>query len=390
MKDKYDVVVVGAGPAGSSCAKHCAENGLSVIVLEKRPEVGAPKRCGEGLSDNAVKRLGLNIPKNCIRQKIHGAHIYAPNGKKIKIKYKGSDGYILERKMFDKWLAEEAARAGARIKTKANVTYLIREKNNICGVVAETMEGRKEIKANVVVAADGVESEIAKKAGLYKAKNPSVVDSGFQYEMCGIDVKHPDAIELFVGSEIAPRGYVWIFPKGKDVANVGIGILGTNTETAKKYLDEYIEKDDNLNRGSIIEVNAGCVPVGGFLKNMVADGLVAVGDAANQVNPLHGGGIAEGITAGRIAADVIKKAHDKKDFSAKTLSEYNKRWWKERGNKLQKVEKVREMFEKMSDEQMNRLADALEGEDLYDFAHGNNVIKLAKTMLKYGTKGWFA
>ncbi|MBI5347175.1 MAG: NAD(P)/FAD-dependent oxidoreductase [Candidatus Aenigmarchaeota archaeon] len=385
---KYDVVVVGAGPAGSSVAKRCAQHSLSVLVAEKRQEVGVYKRCGEGLSNNAVKRLGLKIPKNCIRQKIRGAHIYAPNGKCVEIEYKGSEGYVLERKMFDKWLAEEAVRAGATIRAKTNAVELLKDGRKISGILASTMEGMESIEANVVVAADGVESEMARKAGLYKAKNPMLVDSGFQYEMCGIDIE-PNVIELFVGNEIASRGYCWIFPKGKDVANVGVGILGNSTQTAKHYLDRFIESKENLRKGSVLEVNAGCVPVGGFLKNMVSNGLVAVGDAANQVNPLHGGGIAESITAGIIAGNVIKKAHDKRDFTARILSEYNNIWWKERGNSLKKVEKVREMFEKMSDEKMNRLADVLQGEDLYDLAHGKNIIKLAKILVKYKAKAFF-
>ncbi len=377
-----DVIVVGAGPAGCSTAERCAKHGLDVLVVEKRQEIGAPKRCGEGLSDNAVKRLGLKIPAACIRQKIKGANIYAPNGKCVEIKYRGSDGYIIERKMFDKWLAEQAVRQGAMIITKCSAADIVKENGAVKGIVADTMDGRETMQTNIVVAADGVESQIAKKAGLYKAKTPALVDSGFQYEMCGIDINH-EVIELFTGNEIAVRGYVWIFPKGRDIANVGIGIAGAHTGVAKAYLDKFIESKPWLKKGSILEVNAGCVPVGGFLKNMVANGLVAVGDAANQVNPLHGGGIAESITAGRIAGDIIKKAHDKKDFSVRTLSEYNKRWWKERGNSLAKVEKVREIFEKMTDEQMNMLANELEGENLYNLAHGKNVLKIAKLMVKY-------
>jgi len=134
-------------------------------------------------------------------------------------------------------------------------------------------------------------------------------------------------------------------------------------------------------------MNAGCVPVGGLMKNMVADGMLGVGDAVNQVNPIHGGGIAESITAGRIAGGVIAKAIAAKDCSAKALGEYNKIWWKERGDGLVKVEKVREAFEQMSDDQMNDLIDVLSGEDLVGFSKGTNLPKLAKVLIKYKMKG---
>jgi digeranylgeranylglycerophospholipid reductase len=180
---------------------------------------------------------------------------------------------------------------------------------------------------------------------------------------------------------------VWVFPKGKDIANVGIGISGIGYEkTAKQYLDNFILSKPELNKGSIIEVKGGCIPVGGFLDNMVSNGLVGVGDAVNQVNPIHGGGIAESIKAGRIAADVIAKVVKKNDVSAKALSEYNKIWWKECGERLKKVEKIREMFEKMSDDEMNDLAEVLSGQDLVDLTHGKNYTKLAKLYMKYKAK----
>jgi len=390
IKDEYDIIVVGGGPAGSSAAEACAKNGLSVLLLEKRAEIGAPKRCGEGLSDNSVKALKLKIPKNCIRQNINGAYIYAPNGKDIKIQFKGSQGYIVERKMFDKWLAENASRAGAKIITKADVYDLIIEniagKDFVKGVKVNIMGKEYAIKSKIVVAADGVESLTMRKAGIRSNKNPKLVDSGFQYEMCNIKLRDSHMIELYLGNKIARRGYVWIFPKGKNIANVGIGILGSGCEkTAKQYLDEFIESKNELKKGSILEVNAGCVPVGGLMKNMVGNGIVGVGDAVNQVNPIHGGGIAESIFSGRIAGEVITKAIKKGDYSEKFLSEYNKIWWKKRGKRLENIEKIREAFENMSDENMNDLSGILRGEDLTDFTRGNYA-KLAKIMIKYKIK----
>lgn len=403
LKDNYDVIVVGCGPAGSSVAKTCAENGLSVVVFDRSQEIGVWKRCGEGLSANSVKRLKLKIPSRCIAQTISGAYVYAPDSKEVKIKFRGTEGFILERKVFDKWLAAEAAKAGAEIYCKTYVYDLIKgsakrsESNGIakqifaddytCGVKVETVDGKFNIFGKIVVAADGVESLILRKAGIRSSKFPALVDSGFQYEMAGITLRDPHMTELFFGNKIAPRGYCWIFPKGKDIANVGIGISGAHQEKrAKDYLDDFIESRKELRNGSIIEVNGGSIPVGGFMKNMVADGILGVGDAVNQVNPIHGGGLSESITAGRIAARVIKEAIDEGDYSAKFLDRYNKMWWKERGKHLANVEKVRRAFENMNDDQLNDLADVLSGEDLIDFAHGKTA-KLIKILLKFKMKG---
>jgi len=388
LNENYDVIVVGSGPAGASTAKECAKRGLNVLVLDRNNEIGTPKRCGEGLSDNSVRLLKLDMPSRCIAQKIDGAIVYAPNGKKIEIKFEGAKGYVLERKMFDKWLAVEAARAGATVIAKSEVTDVLKNGDFVSGVKANILGEEKEINSKIVVAADGVESVVMRKAGLKTNKNPMFVDSGFQYEMVGIDLEDPHMIVLYFGNKIAPRGYVWVFPKGNDVANVGIGIGGTHggVKAAKHYLDEWIKQHPEINKGSIVEVNGGCIPVGGLMKNMVGNGILGIGDAVNQVNPIHGGGIAESIKASKIAGDVIKEALELGDVSSETLSKYNNRWWKEHGKRLKNVEKVREFFEKLSDEEMNDLADVLSGEDLADLAHGRGLARVIKIYMKFKAK----
>lgn len=389
IDSEYDVIVVGCGPAGSSTARYCAKHGLKTLALDRNLEIGTPVHCGEGLSDNSVRTLKLDLPSNVIAQKVKGAVAYAPNGNRIPMSFMGTNGYVLERKMFDKWLAMEAGRAGAMTVPKSNVTDVIIENGFLKGVKANVIGQETEIRSKMVVAADGVESLIARKAGIKGGKNPMFVDSGFQYEMANLDLEEPDMIILYFGNKIAPRGYVWIFPKGKDVANVGIGIAGNlgGEMTAKKYLDDWISKNPAVRKGNILEVNGGCIPVGNFLKNMVMNGCLGVGDSVNQVNPIHGGGIAESIKAARIAGDVIARAIKGNDVSSRNLDEYNKRWWKERGNSLKKVEKVREMFEKMNDDELNDLGDVLSGEDLVDLAHGKNYAKVAKMYAKLKMKG---
>ena len=332
-----------------------------------------------------MKALGLKIPQRCICRRINGSVVFAPNGKKINIEFVGTSGMVLERKVFDKWLASEASRAGAEVAAKSGVYDIIKSNGYVAGVAANIMGEKKEIRSKVVVAADGAESLVMRRAGLRTAKKPGLVDSGFQYEM-QTRLEYPDKIVLYFGNNITKRGYVWIFPKAKDVANIGIGMTGLGAEkTAKQYLDEFIASRGI--KGSILEVNAGCIPVGGFMENMVGSGILGVGDAVSQVNPIHGGGIAESIFAGRIAGDVISNAIKHGDVSERMLSEYNKRWWEERGARLRDIEKVRELFEKMSDDELNDLANVLGGEDLVDFAKGRNYAKLAKLYIKFKAKG---
>lgn len=382
IKDSYDVIIAGAGPGGSSAAKNLAELGHSVLLLEKRQEIGAPKRCGEGLTMNTVAIIG-QIPQNCIAQKIDGAILYAPNGNSVPVDMGAEGGFVVERKVFDKWLAYRAARAGATIVAHAEVTDVLKKDGMVCGVKA-LIGGEKEmeIACKVLIAADGVESTVARKAGLDTANKLVNVDSGYQYEMAAVKLQTDKRIILYFGNDIAPRGYLWIFPKGPDIANVGIG-TAMSERPAKWYLDKFIDGHPEIfGKAGIIEANSGGIPVGGFLQNMVSDGLVVVGDAAHQVNPIHGGGMKEATMAGEMAAKVISKAIKNGDVSAKSLSEYNRIWWKERGEKLKKVEKLRQVVEKLSDDDFNMVSKSLTSDVVIGLTRGSKMFSLAKILMK--------
>jgi digeranylgeranylglycerophospholipid reductase len=373
-----DVGIIGAGPAGTCCAKKLAENGFSVKVFEKRAEIGSPKRCGEGLSEASQNVVG-KIPDRCIAQKMRGARVYAPDGRYLDaILTEG--GFILERKVFDKWLAEEAVKAGAAIQANTYISSLIKDdRGYFTGVKGEFMGNEFEEKARVVVCAAGAETAIRNQAlGVFSKIN--LIDSCIQYEMTNVDMI-PDLIHIYLSSVLAPRGYVWVFPKGEHRANVGLGIVPQDKKPTA-YMQEFFKEHPEISKGSIIEVNAGCVPVGGLVKDMVTNGFVLCGEAANHVNPIHGGGIKEAVISGQMAADVIMDCIKKNDVSKTALSKYNETWWEERGNHLKRVEKLREVLEKLSDQDLNDLVDALKPEDIIEFARGSKLSILAKVLMR--------
>src|SRR5512138_642655 len=158
-----DAVIIGAGPAGTTCAKKLSEAGFSVKIYEKRAEIGSPKRCGEGLSEASQQLIG-KIPDRCIAQKMRGARLYSPDGRYLDaILTEG--GFVLERKVFDKWLAEEAVKAGAALQANSFVSELLKDaKGNFTGLKGEFLGNTFEEKARVVICATGAESPIRNQA----------------------------------------------------------------------------------------------------------------------------------------------------------------------------------------------------------------------------------
>jgi digeranylgeranylglycerophospholipid reductase len=374
MKDEYDVIVIGAGPAGSTAARFAAEK-VDVLVVDKHTEIGSPKRCGEGLGITAFEEFDIPLDKRFINRGIYGAIVHAPNGRGVEVRYKDVSGYTIERKIFDKFLAAEASRRGAKILADADASLLM-EDGKVSGVRIEHQGGETDVKAKVIIAADGVDSQIAKQAGINTTIDPHDMDSCFEYEMTGIEIEMPDMIHVFMGNDLAPRGYAWIFPKDDDRANVGIGISGKEKGTAKQYLDKFVGNVPGLRDGGILEVNVGCVPVGGFLKELVRDNLMVVGDAARQVNPIHGGGIREVMRAGKLAG--IKAGNAIESGNLNILKEYETEWFSNEGKKLDRILKIRYFMEGLVDEDMNYLAGIWNGDDVVRICRGEHVVALKK------------
>ena len=362
MDRQVDVLVVGAGPTGSTAAKYAALGGAEVLLIEKRSEIGTPVRCGEGVAKRWLEEIGLTPSREFICHEVDGARIIAPDGTTLVLdetRAGNECGYILERDLFDRFLAREAAKAGSEIMIKTSAVALLQEDERVVGARCEHMGDTFDVHAKVVIGADGFESQVGRWAGLETHLRTRDIDACLQYTLVGVQ-GDPRLNDFYLGS-CAPGGYAWVFWKDKDVANVGIGVnLSKIRERAdaKKYLDRLIARTPGLARGEIVEEVAGAVSVSLPLDRTVAPGVLLAGDAARLIDPLTGGGILNGCLSGRYAGEVAADAIEGEP-TEEALRAYDTRWRARMEEELARHYLIKERLIRVDDETINKVLRAV-------------------------------
>ncbi len=356
MNSLYDIIVVGAGPAGSTAARTASENGAKVLVLEKDREVGVPVRCAEAVGEKGIKKI-VALKPEWIANSIEAVRLIAPDGSVVKVHHEDV-GFVLDRKKFDYDLAMMAAKAGSEVVTKAFVFELLKENGCVSGVKVLHMGSIKEIKARIVIAADGVESRVGRWAGLKTHLQLKDIETCAQMTLTNIDMDRRFC-DFYFSREIAPGGYLWVFPKNEHVANVGLGISGeyAHQRSPLSYLNAFVK--NKFPRASVLTTVAGGVPCAPHMKQVVANRIMLVGDAAHQSNPISGGGIVTGMLAAEIAGRVAAAAIAKKNVSEEFLSRYPKEWDKVGGQNHRKAYRLKESIYKLTDDDLNKTAAAI-------------------------------
>ncbi len=388
MKPSYDVIVVGAGPAGSVAARKAALSGLRVLLIEKRQEIGTPVRCAEAVGREATRPYIEPDPR-WIDATVDAFAIYNSCGDSVKLPPTETT-LVVNRKVFDFQLALLAARAGAEVRTSAAAGGLVMEDEAVKGVRVESLGRSETIRAALVVAADGVESQTARWAGLKTV--PPLADTflGVEFLLAGLKGRiDPQVCEYHLDQRMAPGGYLWAFPKGEDTANVGLVMPPEQAkiQSPLSFLEQFVAK--RYPESSTLAVISGGIPVTGAIKTLVTNGLVVVGDAAHQADPLTAGGINLGMFAADMAMQVAVPCVQDGDTSASRLQEYERLWQKRYGKEHRALYKIRKMVSGMSQERLDELVRQAACLPLAELSLGQVLLALLKNdpllLLEAGT-----
>ncbi len=346
----FDLIVIGAGPAGSTTARRAARRGLKVLLVDKRQELGAPIQCSGALSAHALVEAEVEPSGEFIHEAIYGFGIYNGAGESTVIDYRqlkpdkygsGPDrqplGHVVDRRRFDRHLLTLAERAGVEVWLKAEGLGYQPLEDGHCLVRLRHFNKEISLRTRVLVGADGLQSQVGKWAGLRTHIKMTELASCLQFVVDQVETD--GLLEIITGHEWAPGGYAWLFPKGHGYAEVGLGVIRTMTEqNAQQHLEHFIRHSflsKRLQYARILEVQGGGVPLAAPLRTQYAQNVILVGDAARHVNPITGGGIHTALTGGLIAGDFLADLFQNgQTASAENLAGYQERWLEKLGDKM--------------------------------------------------------
>lgn len=363
MKNKYDVIVVGAGPSGGSCARELAKKGRSVLLMEKSLELGEPNFSTAGTPNETIKEF--SIPFSVILSSWNYVYFSSKNEY---VEYKlNKSCYTLDFRALKQFLAKDAIKNGASCLVGANAAKLLRNGSNVVGVECNTVFGRKKIYADVVVDATGAGGSLASQAGLRK-KAIERYTPVIEFYMSNLNLKrNGKRIDLHFGEKYR-GGYAWIFPAGHNEGRVGLGwLLDENRGKIMPGLLDFIKSNEQTKKGEFIEVHSHFMYPNSGIKNHVVPGFIAIGDAAAQVNPLAGEGIRHCMYSGRFAAEAADRAIKTK--KQKELLMYNKLWKNYIGKKWTFSLYIQKILSKLNDREWDKLISCsrnITPEDIYN------------------------
>jgi digeranylgeranylglycerophospholipid reductase len=322
----FDILVIGGGPAGIVAALNAANGSASptVCLVDRKKEPGFPVRCGEAIGLKGFSSC-VDIDKSWIKCIINKARLVSPRG--IGITLPGNfDNYIIDREKMERDLVAQAQGKGAEFVPDTTIVTVSR---NSEGCYECRSSSGKTFKASCLILADGVESKLARGLGWKTCLQTSDVIS-CAFARMNHDNIEQDACTFFMGRSIAPGGYAWVFPRGEKTANVGLGVLGPFCRRGmpKELLLRFIQT--RFPGAEVSPMHCGGVPMGTWLKPLVKDGVMIVGDAARQVNCTSGAGLAysffSGKAAGIAAREAFVKAPRGATFDDKLLKNYQRQW----------------------------------------------------------------
>lgn len=369
------MAVIGGGPTGSQVAYRLAGMGYGVVVVEQKTKLGEPVCCTGIISQECASSFAID--ESVIWRRANSARVFSPSGKRLNLWRPEPQACIVDRPAFNVALANRAQAKGAEYLLNSCVKGIEVGDNCVSLEITNRQGGTNILPARAVVLASGSNSASVKGLGLGKVGD---FVGGVQAEVITTGV---DEVEVYLGQAIAPAFFAWLVPTSSQKALVGL----MSRRSPGLYLEKLISslRAEGKITSAPAKFSYGGIPLKP-LPRTYRDRLIVVGSAAGQVKPTTGGGIYYGLLCADIAANTLHLALACDTLSARNLSQYEREWKKKLGRELKVGYWARKLYERLSDNQVDRLFDIinsngidkvlLQANDLSFDWHGEVVLKL--------------
>lgn len=359
---KYDVLIVGAGIAGASLAWDLAGKGLKVLVVDSRPfNRFGDKPCGDAVSKAHFDDLGMPYPTgNQLENVIHGIKLYSPD-KKTEWVVKG-DGFEINSPAYVQRLVKEAMNKEVEVMDMTTAMKPIFEDGFVKGAILYDRKTNQTftVEAKITVDATGYSmsfrNKLPKELPISEELDDKDADVAYrEVTLTKDDMDDYDYLKIYITQQYSPGGYWWIFPKGKDKVNVGLGIQGgMGYPPVQSFYEKYLnEIAPEVDRSKLLVKGGALVPTRRPITTMTWNGIAVIGDSAFTVNPVHGGGKGSAMISAYCVSKSILSAFKKGDFSAPSLWDANICFIEKYGAKQAGLDIFRRFLQRLTDEDIN-------------------------------------
>ncbi|MHA1248134.1 MAG: NAD(P)/FAD-dependent oxidoreductase [Candidatus Thorarchaeota archaeon] len=326
---RYDVVVVGTGPAGLKTAEQTAARGLKTLVLEKRESV-TDSLMGELVTDKALKLLHISPDSEYVGNKFTaivgesldtGANIVV--GRSLL-----GNSYLLDEDKCQELMRDRAVADGAEFRYKARVDSVIKDGQQVVGVQYNHTE---EARGSLTVGADGSFSRVSATAGFTHPK--WLLSYGYRFKLANCKNVDPETAYFYVGRDVG-LGYLWLYPRSETEVNLGIGRVPSSKDLwyglppMMDVLRKYMKTHEETKDAKVVGVNGGVVPCAGIIPRFTDAGVALCGNSAGQVSSIVGGGVTTCLHAGTLLARHAQRMIEEDDFSRGSVYQYEKEYRK--------------------------------------------------------------
>jgi len=357
--EEVEIAIIGAGPSGLIAAREASLRGVNVVVLEEHEKIGLPCHCAGLLSIKGLREINVPCEGTYRLSMVKGARFFSPSRLSFTVEWQEPIACVVNRRLFDAYLAEEASKGGSLIKLNSKVNRAKRDGDKWI----LTINSGNSLKAKMLIDAEGAVPRIPNMVGL-KTHDGKRLLRGLQIDLSGVKADS-EYVEVHLNNNLTPGFFAWVIPLNDETVRIGLACREPNIKVRLlKFIKErFGAEGDKL---KVLKYYSGLIITCGPIKQTYNDGILVVGDSAGQVKPITGGGVIFGGICASIAGEIASKAIINNKIGKNFLKNYELKWRSKIGREIEAALLVRRILNRLSNKDLDKIFSTIIREEIYE------------------------